>query len=114
MENNFIVFDKEIINMSHIVRMWITNGYNNYNYIYMCEYNMIVIGSDVPIKSENPGEEFVRFFTNCVNRKSVNYEMEKKLDILRDKVAELEDMIKYLPIVSEEYNSAKTHFTSNQ
>lgn len=81
---------------------------------FRSEYNLLVIGSNVPIKSADPGEEFVRFYKNCVNRKSVNYEIEKKLDILRDKVAELEDMIKYLPIVSEEYNSAKTHFTSNQ
>jgi hypothetical protein len=110
MENNFIVFEREIINISHIVRMWMT--FNVYG--FRSEYNLLVIGGDVPIKSDDPGEEFVRFYKNCVNRKSVNYEMEKKLDILRDKVAELEDMIKYLPIVSEEYNSAKTHFTSNQ
>jgi len=92
----FIKFDETIINTDHIIKY----GINFYGHYYV-EFNRVDI-----ITSRNPGEEFLKFYNNPNNFYNKNKfdELDIKIYKLENKMNELEEMVKCLPIFGEDYN----------
>ena len=97
---NFIKFDKLIINTRYIKEMYAnpTDGY--VIIVANTENNSSKI--DKRYKCKKPKPEFIKFYKTC-HKPKINEKNAEKIKVLENKIDELENAIKYLPMVSQEY-----------
>ena len=111
----FIKLDGKWYNANNIVKMWDDNDYINFIFdtTETCrtkKHNTYSYNND----DYNYSESAVNYFNNEIkNNKDNKYELsllQEKYEDIERKYYELDGAIKFLPIVTGEYNSAKTSF----
>ena len=108
----FIDFGNKLINTQHISIMMeyqsdadIGDGRQMYyirtvdDAVYRCQKSVV-------------SENFKRFYNSKSNRINLEERIDKLEKDLLEKYQELENHIKFLPIVSQEYQTAKDHFNN--
>ncbi len=111
-----------------VVRDTFSNKSNtNQNYGQYAKNYYKQLGKDLQIYDTNPSDRFIKYCNSLNSERKIENENQKfidkitkKMDQIIDKIRNLEEKcfeldnhIKFLPIVSQEYQNAKEHFNQN-
>ncbi len=112
MVQQFIWFDSEYRNTKYIkIIREVGNKRDACNRVFY-----IIVDDGNIVYDNNPSQEFIDFYES-LKLKSVDKELENKIKMLEEKCQELENHIKFLPVVNKEckeYKEAEQHFSENK
>jgi len=109
MSRKFIQFNGKLYNISNIKEMYRKGGQYCIKIPHVNDFPYNSIKYDIIIESDNPGKNFIKFYNKCM--KPIKEDpLLKRIKELEDKYTNLENAIKFLPVVSNEYKNAEENF----